>query len=212
MPAPSLATASRRLRGVLALFLLLAAWLSSGTGWASSRDQHWRTIESDHFYVHFYQGSEAAAERAVMLLERAHRRLAAGLAHEPWLKTHVTLTDNTDSANGVANTSPFPRITAYVTAPDSMSVLEGFDDWIDILLTHEYTHVVHLDTVHGLPRLVNGLLGWLRGLRCLIFSFRATTTVPCCCNHPLMWLVWDSLLSTIPMRMTRTGIACHTSL
>jgi Tol biopolymer transport system component len=160
VPAPSLATASRRLRGALALFLLLAAWLSSGTSGASSRDQHWRTIESDHFYVHFYQGSEAAAERAVMLLERAHRRLAAGLAHEPWLKTHVTLTDNTDSANGVANTSPFPRITAYVTAPDSMSVLEGFDDWIDILLTHEYTHVVHLDTVHGLPRLVNGLLGF----------------------------------------------------
>lgn len=160
MPAAEPAAASRRLRGALALLLLLALWLAAGTAAATSRDQRWRTIESEHFYVHFYQGSEAAAERAVMLLERAHRRLAAGLAHAPWLKTHVTLTDHTDSANGVANTSPYPRITAYVTAPDSMSVLEGFDDWLDILLTHEYTHIVHLDTVHGLPRLVNGLLGF----------------------------------------------------
>ena len=72
----------------------------------------------------------------------------------------MTLTDVTDGANGFANSSPYPQITAFATAPDSMSVLEGYDDWLDILLTHEYTHVVHLDTVHGLPRLVNALLGF----------------------------------------------------
>lgn len=160
MPASPFATASRRLRGALALLGLLAAWLASGTAGAGNRDQRWRTIESDHFYVHYYQGNEVAAERAVMLLERAHDRLSAGLAHSPWLKTHATLTDNTDSANGFANTTPYPRLTAFVTAPDSMSVLEGFDDWLDILLTHEYVHIVHLDTVHGLPRLVNALLGF----------------------------------------------------
>src|SRR5690606_17779692 len=58
------------------------------------------------------------------------------------------------------NAVPFPRITAHITAPGSMSVLESYDDWLDILLTHEYTHVVHLDTVHGLPRIVNAIVGF----------------------------------------------------
>src|SRR5690606_938073 len=40
------------------------------------------------------------------------------------------------------------------------SVRESYDDWLDILLTHEHTHIVHIDTVHGVPRLVNALLGF----------------------------------------------------
>src|SRR5688572_2088318 len=95
-----------------------------------------------------------------MLLERAHARLAVGLGHETWLRTHVTMTDGTDAANGSANANPYPRINANITAPDSMSVLETYDDWLDILLTHEYTHVVHLDTIHGIPRIVNALMGF----------------------------------------------------
>lgn len=160
MPAPRLAVDLRRLGRVVALVWLVALWLSAGTARADNRDLRWRTLETDHFYIHYYQGNEVAAERSAMLLERAHARLSAGFGHSPWLKTHVRLTDHTDSANGLANTTPFPRIEAYVTAPDSMSVLEGFDDWLDILLTHEYVHIVHLDTVHGLPRLVNALLGF----------------------------------------------------
>ncbi|HEY8376437.1 MAG TPA: hypothetical protein VIK91_08110, partial [Nannocystis sp.] len=128
----------------------------------AARDPRWRTIETDHFYVHYYQGSEHAAERTAMVLERAHDRLEAGFGHAPWLKTHVVLQDHTDAANGLANTSPYPRIVAYVTAPDSMSVLEGYDDWLDILLTHEFVHIVHLDTAHKIPRLVNALLGFGR--------------------------------------------------
>lgn len=144
----------------LAALCLLALLLVGERARAHTRDLKWRTLETEHFYVHYTQGNDAAAARSAMLLERAHRRLAAGLSHSPWLKTHVTMTDHTDTANGVANANPYPQITAYVTAPDSMSVLEGYDDWLDILLTHEYTHVVHLDTVHGLPRLVNALLGF----------------------------------------------------
>jgi Tol biopolymer transport system component len=150
--------ALRRLRW-LAL-AACAALLVPGEAAAASRDQKWRTLQTEHFYIHYYNGSEAAAERAAMLLERAHARLSVGYGHSPWLRTHVTMSDTTDSANGSANANPFPRIAANVTAPDSMSVLESYDDWLDILLTHEYVHVVHLDTVHGLPRVINAVLGF----------------------------------------------------
>jgi hypothetical protein len=147
-------------RLLLALALVVACLLAPAQAQANSRDLKWRTLKTEHFYIHYYQGSEAAAERAAMLLERAHARLAVGLGHEPWLRTHVTMTDATDSANGSANANPYPRINANITAPDSMSVLESYDDWFDILLTHEYVHVVHLDTIHGIPRIVNALLGF----------------------------------------------------
>ncbi|MCB9701551.1 MAG: PD40 domain-containing protein [Myxococcales bacterium] len=145
-----------------------AAWLcvlvgvlgSPTEAGATSRDLKWRTLETEHFYIHYYAGEEEAAARAAMHVERAHERLTAAYGHAPFLKTHITMVDNTDGANGSATAVPFPRINAFVTAPDSMSVLESYDDWLNILLTHEYVHVVHLDTVHGIPRLINALVGF----------------------------------------------------
>ncbi len=147
--------------GVRWLCLGILVWLAgAATASASTRDRRWKTIESEHFYIHYYAGQEEAAARAVMHLERAHERLTLAYGHEPFLRTHVTMVDTTDSANGSATVVPFGRINGYVTAPGSMSVLESYDDWMNILMTHEYVHVVHLDTVHGLPRLVNALLGF----------------------------------------------------
>jgi len=163
VPAPRLAAAPpvRRRPGLVGLaLLLLGLLLLARPVAANSRDQKWRTLQTEHFHIHYYTGSEAAAERSALLLERAHDRLTVGLGHTPRLRTHVILTDATDEANGVANAVPFPRMSANITAPSSMSVLESFDDWLDILLTHEYTHVVHLDTVHGLPRIVNAIVGF----------------------------------------------------
>ncbi len=154
-------SARRRASSSLGLLLLgLALYLSVGTAAAGSRDLKWRTLQTEHFHVHYYAGSEHAAERAAMVLERAHARLSVGLGHSPRIRTHVVMTDGTDSANGSATVFSFPRIDANVTAPDSLSVLESYDDWLDALLTHEYVHIVHNDTIHGLPKVINTILGF----------------------------------------------------
>ncbi|MBL9099793.1 MAG: PD40 domain-containing protein [Myxococcales bacterium] len=145
------------LRTLACMLVLLC--LSVRTAQANSRDQKWRTLETEHFAIHYYAGSEAAAERAARVLERAHARLSVGLGHSPYLRTHVVLTDATDQANGRATVFSYPKIEANVTSPDSLSTLENYDDWLDILLTHEYTHIVHNDTIHGVPRVVNAILG-----------------------------------------------------
>ncbi|MGB1278280.1 MAG: hypothetical protein ACPG77_21215, partial [Nannocystaceae bacterium] len=140
---------------------LLWVWLWAFEAGATSIDQKWKTIETENFHIHYYAGNEDAAARIAMVTERAHDRLSQLLGHKPrFLKTHIIVNDHTDSANGSATPSPFPRINAYVTAPESMSVLEAYDDWLDILMTHELVHVYHLDTIHGLPRVVNALLGF----------------------------------------------------
>lgn len=127
---------------------------------AGDPDPRWRTLETEHFFVHYQVGNEDPAERVATTSERAYDRLSVAWGHEVFLKIHITLTDSTDVANGFATTAPFPNVTAFTTAPESLSVLENYDDWIDILLTHELVHVMHLDTVHGIPRLANAIFGF----------------------------------------------------
>lgn len=134
-------------------------WLAPSLAHANP-DWRMRTLETEHFHIHYYAGEEEIADRVGMLAERAYQRVTVLLAHEPFLKTHVFLTDDTDFSNGFANAIPYPAIRLYASAPGSMSVLGTYDDWIDILVTHEFVHVVHIDTVHGLPRLLNALLGF----------------------------------------------------
>ncbi len=66
-------------------------------------------------------------------------------------KTLINLVDDTDSANGFAGVLPRNAITLFVTAPEGFSDLDDHDDWLYTLVSHEYTHVLHLDTMSGLP-------------------------------------------------------------
>src|SRR4030095_1575787 len=50
-------------------------------------------------------------------------------------------------------------INAYGAPPDGMDELSDFDDFVKLLITHEFTHVVHLDTIlNCCPRLVDSVL------------------------------------------------------
>ena len=51
---------------------------------------------------------------------------------------------------------PYNFIYAYGVPPDGMDELSDFDDFVKLLMTHEFTHVVHLDTILSwCPRLVD---------------------------------------------------------
>jgi Tol biopolymer transport system component len=147
------------LRTLATLFGLAVFWCSLVVH-AGNPDLRWRTIETEHFYVHYFAGEEEAAERVALIAEKAYGELSMGWGHKVFLKTHVTLVDSQDTANGRATAVPYPQTFLYATAPEALSVLENYDDWLDILVTHELTHVVHLDTVHGISRLANALLGF----------------------------------------------------
>jgi len=146
----------------LGLVLVAALWIvaAPGTASAGKPDLRWRTMESEHFYVHYSVGEEDVAERTIMTAERAYDRLSISWGHDVYLKIHINVSDSTDTANGSATANPFPRISTNATAPAASSVLEAYDDWIDILITHELVHVFHLDTVHGLYRAVNAVFGF----------------------------------------------------
>jgi hypothetical protein len=119
----------------------------------------WRTLETPHFRVHFYQEMEPVARRVARVSEALVERLAGPLGWRQSQRTEVVLSDDTDDANGSATSLPFNTVRLYLTAPDDLSVLHQYDDWLVNLMTHEYTHILHTDNISGIPALVNAIIG-----------------------------------------------------
>ncbi len=120
---------------------------------------HWRTLETAHFRIHFYEAERFLAERAAGIAERAHDSLVRYLNWLPRGRIDITLVDATDGANGFASSLPYNFIYGNGVPPEPLSSLNDFDDWLNVLIAHELTHVVHLDTILGLPRLVDMVFG-----------------------------------------------------
>ncbi len=125
----------------------------------SDRRVRWHTLRTEHFEISYPEPTGAVARRAAFVAERAHDRLTAILGHDPSRRTQIVLRDDTDSANGSATPLPYNQIELFVTAPEDLTPLGDYDDWLSVLLTHEHTHVLHLDTIHGWPAVVNAILG-----------------------------------------------------
>lgn len=110
-------------------------------------DLTWRTLSTEHFQIHFHGGEEQLAEEMAVIVELVYDKMTKELDWEPKEPTEVVLIDNTDSANGYAQYLPRNTIVIYVTAPESTTTLSLYEDWNDAIFTHEYTHILHLDTV-----------------------------------------------------------------
>jgi hypothetical protein len=146
-------------RVVIWLACVLGLLRASGA-WAGDPDLRWHSLETPHFRISYHDPLGRVAQRLAVIAERAHEKLAPVLAHSPRFRTEVLLTDDTDFSNGSATALPFPTVRLYLTAPDSRSELNDFDDWLTALFVHEYTHILHLDTVNGLPKWLNYLAGF----------------------------------------------------
>jgi Tol biopolymer transport system component len=120
----------------------------------------WFTLETPHFNIHFYEEERAFAEKVAHFAERAFRLNTRYLNWRPTPPVNVLLSDISDEANGSASSIPYTFINAFGVPPDSLDELNDFDDYVKLLITHEFTHVVHLDTMFSPCALVvNSLLG-----------------------------------------------------
>ncbi len=144
----------------LALGLCLAVTLAASSARAQGDPRlRWRTVESPHFSVHFYNDLEPVARRVAEVAEGAYERLRGPMGLSLSQRTQVVLWDTTDDANGSATSIPFNTVNLFVTAPDDLSVLNQYDDWVSTLVTHELTHILHTDNISGVAAVVNAIIG-----------------------------------------------------
>lgn len=118
----------------------------------------YHTIETPHFFVHYHSGLEDLATKVAITCEEAHKVLVPLLDWVP-AKTHVNVTDKSDVANGSANVFGRNLINVYGMAPEADSVLGFYDDWIRVLVYHEYVHILHVDTKGPLFGYLNAVVG-----------------------------------------------------
>ncbi len=152
--------ASKRiLLGALVVVLLLVHTHRANAQAVSDPRLTWLTIRSAHFDIHYHEPLGVQARRIAALLERADALHREVYEYEPTQRTQVVLTDDTDSANGSATAIPFNTIRLYSTAPEDLSPLADYDEWMATLVTHEHQHIAQLDSIRGLPAIVNRIVG-----------------------------------------------------
>ncbi|QDG53983.1 hypothetical protein FIV42_25540 [Persicimonas caeni] len=146
-------------RLLAALLTLFALTLPVRATALDDPDLEYYTLETPHFYVHYYSGLEDFAHRVAKVHEEAHIILSPLLDWTPADKTHVVITDKTDTANGSANVYGRNRVVIYSMPPEPEGVLGYYDDWLRILVYHEYVHILHLDTTTEEAPIINSVIG-----------------------------------------------------
>jgi hypothetical protein len=124
-------------------------------------DVRWYTLETPHFHIHFYEDERPLAGRTAIIAERAYRLVTRYLNWRPSGRVNITLNDQEDFANGYASSVPENFVFGFGAVPGALDELNDFDDYLKLLITHEFTHVVHLDTILGFARFYNAIFGKL---------------------------------------------------
>lgn len=121
---------------------------------------HWQTLESAHFRITFPQGRELLARHALAVAESVRQELDPRFDWDPAGKVELVLSDYMDLPNGATTALPYNHIELFVSPPDRPDyTLEDFDDWMRLLITHEYTHVLQLDKASAAPRVMRHIFG-----------------------------------------------------
>jgi len=144
----------RSLALVAALFLCAAR----ATGAQLPPNEDWHTIRTRHFRVHFTPPVEEEARRAAVNAERAYAELSTELV-PPRGTIDLVVSDNVDFVNGYATPFPSNRIVVFAHPPTDASGLRNYDDWNALVVTHELTHIFHLDRSRGIWRFGQAIFG-----------------------------------------------------
>jgi len=121
-------------------------------------NEDWRTLHTRHFRVHFTPPLEEEARRAAVNAERAYTELSTELV-PPRGTIDLVVSDNVDYVNGYATPFPSNRIVLFAHPPTDASGLRNYADWNALVVTHELTHIFHLDRSRGFWRGAQAIFG-----------------------------------------------------
>jgi hypothetical protein len=125
------------------IFILLSILLSILFGQAQYNhpEIEWKTIETNHFLIHFYDETESSAREGAEVAERIYPIITELYDYEPFQKTHIIFTDVDDISNGAAYY--YDNKIVIWTSPLDFD-LRGSHRWLQNVITHEFTHIVSI--------------------------------------------------------------------
>jgi Tol biopolymer transport system component len=129
----------------------------------------WKTIESENFLV-IYPGESPIKQAfdykntALIVLniaEETYQQITPyfGEPFQENQKIAIILEDFSDSVYGFASVLPHRAIRINLTAPGFKNFDTRFENWLKILITHEYTHLAHFDMTRNGTTFLRFFLG-----------------------------------------------------
>lgn len=112
---------------------------------------NWKTIETQHFFVHFHDGAERTAKLVAKISEDIYAPVTALYLYEPDGKIHFIVRDHDDYSNGGAYYYD-NKVEIWATAMDFE--LRGTHNWLRNVVTHEFAHMVSLGAARKMTRSV----------------------------------------------------------
>ncbi len=119
----------------------------------------WRTIESKHFSITFPEHDSQIAYKLMDMAEYYYPRMIKRMGWTPARKTYILISNATDDANADTTTYYYNHIVIFAVPPDAYSSIINYDDWLKMIFTHEYTHILHLDQTRGFFGFLNDIFG-----------------------------------------------------
>lgn len=120
-----------------------------------------RQLVTEHFVIYFHQGEDDLAARLAVIAEDVWHQMTRTLDLRPPRRTWVVLADHTDTPNGWATPVPYNLVVVTASAPSGAEFIGNTSDWLRMVFTHEFTHILHLDQSYGWARGVRRIFGRL---------------------------------------------------
>ena len=158
--APCALLAVAALAATIPLFPSSAAAQFFGQNKVQYKRFHWRVLRTQHFDIHYYQGTEAAVNDAALMAERAYQRLSRVLHHEIHNRVPLVLyashtdfeqTNITPELLGIGTGG----VTEFLKRRVFLPFTGSYSD-LDHVMTHELVHAFQVDVLFGENQ---GLLG-----------------------------------------------------
>ncbi|MBX7058833.1 MAG: hypothetical protein K1X75_12270 [Leptospirales bacterium] len=106
------------------------------------RFQSWRTLRTPHFQIHYPEGRIDFAVKTGQIAERLHTELE-GRYQSGAENTHITLIFQSDLVNAFATPYGLDQIVLFLENPRGAKFAR-YDLWLELLIRHEYTHILTL--------------------------------------------------------------------
>jgi Tol biopolymer transport system component len=120
----------------------------------------WLDFETPHFVIYYTEGLEDVANMAAQIAEDIHEPLCTMYGYHPDTKVSLIFTDADDIANA-ATYFQSNKIHFYAT---SMAWdFRGTHNWLQNVVTHEYTHMIQLGASRKWSRHVPAIYGQFLG-------------------------------------------------
>ena len=131
--------------GIKSILAAIAICISSASAQRIAPDESWRTLDTEHFRVTFPAHLEDMGRRTAERAEWAHARLSEQFIAPPRGMIDLVLTDHIDVSNASATPLPSNRIIIFARPPIDSFGLAYFNDWLELAIVHELTHIFHID-------------------------------------------------------------------